>query len=236
MRASNAGLFSGHKGESLFTEPLLIYFRHNPLPELFLKIQGMNDDRLLAITTALIVEERLDALLSSFLPKYPRLKKADGFTFAMKISLAEALALIPPEILRAASIIRKIRNEFAHQLEIDSFKQLKESLVDPLKSLRSDVYGVLGEDQRKPLGTLLEEYNAAAFFCIAGLDFYRENVAYLRSSIERPAFIESLVKQSRAENEAELQAAFAEAPVKVEIHNGQRTEVYPKGVVRHIVG
>src|SRR5260370_40044616 len=102
MRARNAGLFSGHKGELLFTEPLLIYFTHNPLPELFLKIQGMNDDRLLAITTALIVEERLDALLSSFLPRYPRLKKkADDFTFAMKISLAEALALIPPEISRA---------------------------------------------------------------------------------------------------------------------------------------
>src|SRR5260370_23667300 len=103
MRGRNAGLFSGHKGESLFTEPFLIYFRHNPLPELLLKIQGMHDDRLLGIIGALIVEERLDALLKSFLPRYRRLQEADEFTFAIRISLAEALGLIPPEILRAAT-------------------------------------------------------------------------------------------------------------------------------------
>src|SRR5260370_13588887 len=37
---------------------------------------------------------------------------------------------------------------------------------------------VLSEDERKPMGTLIEEYNPVAFFCIAGLYLYRETLVY----------------------------------------------------------
>lgn len=225
------GLFSGIKGESLFDEPLLRYFRHNPLPALFSKTAGLKDDRLLALVTALIVEDRLDAALSSFLPRYRRLTSASDFTFSMKIALAEALAQIPPKILSAATVIRKIRNEFAHHLEIESFSGLKADLTADLKNLRAAVYGVFGADQRKPLPSLPEEYKALAFVCIAGLDAYRENLAYLRAYIETPEFIDFLLKKCAAENEAEMRAVLAQKPISVEVLDGHTIETYAKGVV-----
>lgn len=230
------GLISGHKGESLFIEPLLRYFRHNPLPELFSKTEQLKDDRLLAIVTALIVEDRLDALLKSFLPRYPRLTSATDFTFSMKIALAEALALIPTRIFSAATVLRKIRNEFAHHLEMDSLAQLKASLNADLLNLRSEVYGVYGEDERKPKATILEEYKAVAFFCIVGLDAYQENLKYLRSHLESPEFVEGLIKSSAAENEAEMKAILSQPPLSVELRDGHRIEKYPKGVVHIIAG
>src|SRR5215207_965933 len=100
------GLISGHKGEALFTEPLMRFFRHDPLPELFSKTEQLQDDRLLAIVTALIVEDRLDVALKSFLPRYTRLEAGADFSFSMKIALAESLALIPTRILSAATVLR----------------------------------------------------------------------------------------------------------------------------------
>src|ERR1700722_9432227 len=108
---TNKGLFSGVEGESLFSEPLMILFRENPLPELFRKVQHLQDDRLLAIVTALVVEDRIDAALKSFLPRYARLTEKGDYTFSMKISLMEALGMIPPRLLSAATLLRQIRNE-----------------------------------------------------------------------------------------------------------------------------
>src|ERR1043166_9666104 len=91
-----SGFVSGPQGESLFTEPLIRFFRENPLPEFFSKTADLKDDRLLAIVTALIVEDRVDAALQSFLPRYARLTSASDFTFSMKIALMESFAFIPP--------------------------------------------------------------------------------------------------------------------------------------------
>jgi hypothetical protein len=228
-------LLSGRKGESLFSEPLLRYFRENPLPELFSKTQSLNDDRLLAIVTALIVEDRIDAALSSFLPRYARLVDQTDFTFSMKISLVEALAQIPPMLTRAATIMRKIRNEFAHNLEITSFTQVKPALMVDLKNLRANIYGGVGDKFLEPLPTLVEEYKALAFVCITGLDAYRENMSYLAKHISTPDFIEALYKKSQGENEAELKVVLAEKPLSVEMVDGHRIERYGKGLV-NIVG
>jgi hypothetical protein len=226
-------LFSEHKDESLFTEPLMRYFRHNPLPDLFGKTADLDDDRLLAIVTALIVEDRIDAFLGSFLPRYARLSSKD-FTFSMKIALAETFAFIPPRLLSAATIFRKIRNEFAHNLELDSFSTLKQSLISDLINLRREVFGIFGEDERKPKATFLDEYKSLAFYCVAGLDAYRENLSYLRAFIERPEFIDGLFRTCAAENEAEMKAVLSKPPISVEIQDGHRIERYEKGVVNII--
>jgi hypothetical protein len=225
------GLFSGVKGESLFCEPLLRYFRHNPLPALFGKTAGLQDDRLLALITALIVEDRVDAALRSFLPRYQRLIKYSEFTFSMKIAVAEALGQIPPKILSAATVVRKIRNAFAHNLEIESLNALKADLIADLRNLRAAVYGVLGADQKRPLPSLLEEYKALAFFCIAGLDAYHENLQYLRACMETPEFIDSLYRKCAADNEAAMQEVLAQGPVRVEVIEGHKVETYAKGLV-----
>jgi hypothetical protein len=225
-------LFSGKKGESLFSEPLLRFFRENPLPELFKKTESLNDDRLLAIVTALIVEDRIDAALRAFLPKYTKLAERTDFTFSLKIALIEALAQIPPIFTRTATIIRKIRNEFAHNLNIVSFLEVKPALMTDLKNLRATAYGVGAE----PLATLVEEYRAVAFLCISGLDTYRENMTYLAEHISTPEFIEALYKKCDEENQAEIVAILAEEPISVEMVDGNKIETYSKGLVNIIGG
>jgi hypothetical protein len=199
---------------------------------LFSKTAGLTDDRLLAIVTALVVEQRVDVLLGSFLPGYKHLAEGRDLTFSLKIGLAKALGFIPPRILRAATMIREIRNEFAHDLDILSFAQLKIDLIRGLTSLRIEIDQHSGADLSKPEPSLAEEYRAIAFFCIAGLDAYRENLAYLRSKIETPKFITSLFEESAAENESELREVLEQEPISVEIRDGARVEKYPRGVVR----
>jgi hypothetical protein len=128
-------------------------------------------------------------------------------------------------------VIRKIRNEFAHHLKIQFFSELKAALIADLRNLRATVYGVFSENERKPKPSLLEEYKALAFFCIGGLDTYRENMAYLRAKIEDPDFIGSLFKKSEIENRAELEAILAQKPVSVEVLDGHTIERYGNGVV-----
>lgn len=224
------GLFSGNKGESVFCEPLLRFPRENRLPEFFQKTAALNDERLLAIVAALIVEDRLDAALGAFLPRYGRLSDAKEYTFSLKIALLEALALIPPRILAAATIIRRIRNEFAHDLELESFSQLKGSLSNALMNLRADAFGHLGE--RKPLATFGQEYEQLAFYCIAGLDTYRDSLSQLRSQIQKPEFVQSLSAQVVGESLAELNSIYGEGPVSVEYKDGQKYERFARGVVR----
>jgi hypothetical protein len=228
-------LWWGKEGESLFTKPLFRFFAENPLPELYRKTGSLNDDRLLAIVTALIVEDRIDAALGSFLPRYRKLAENTDFTFSMKIALCEALGQIPPSILSAANTLRKIRNEFAHNLDITSFDGIKDSLMKALITLRANVYGAVTDSLREPKSSLVEEYKAVAFFCISGLEAYRQNMAYLARHISTPEFIESLHKKCDEENQTELKAVLAEKPISVEMVDGHRIERYSKGVI-NIVG
>jgi hypothetical protein len=90
----------------------------------------------------------------------------------------------------------KIRNEFAHDLEIDSFSKLIASLINGLKNLRVG-----------------------------------ENLAYLRSTIQKVEFITTLFEESMVENKSRLQAVMAEEPISVEIRDGNRIESYAGGLV-----
>jgi hypothetical protein len=61
------------------------FFRHNPLPALFQKTEALDDDRLLAIVTALVLETRVDEAARAIAPRYARLGEADQFTFSLKL-------------------------------------------------------------------------------------------------------------------------------------------------------
>lgn len=203
-------LFGGPAGVTVFTRPLHDFFRENELPDLFNKTSELHDDRLLALVTALIVENRLDVALSSFLPCYSELKNSVDFTFSMKTKLAEALSFIPVRILKSANILRLIRNEFAHGLEKDSFEQLKPKLRTSVVNLRSEIFEVYGDDEKKPKETFLDEYKALSFYCIVGIDQYRDSLAFLRQFIEGPEFARIFEHQQ----EVFRKAVIATIPLK----------------------
>jgi len=97
------------------------------------RYSDVEDDRLLALIGGLIVENELDDFLSIWIPGYNHLKNERDFSFNLKIELAKALQLIPSRILNSIHPIRKIRNIFAHNLNIDLFKQARDKFPKDFK-------------------------------------------------------------------------------------------------------
>jgi hypothetical protein len=217
------GLISGVKGESVFHEPLLRFFRDNPIPELLSKTANLQDDRLLAVVTMLVVEDRLDKALRSFLPRYD----PKSFNFARKIKIMTALALIPNKIIEVASLFGSVRNAFAHNLQIDSFERLETSLIQRVRELGITINPV----PTKPPGrTFTEDFKFLSFFCVVGLDSYSANLSYLRTHISTPEFVEALFEKNEAENLERLNAVTAKEPIKVQNLDGHIVKEYEGSV------
>ena len=64
------------------------------------------------------------------MPGYETLLREADFPFSMKIKIADALRLIPSRILTSCDLMRKVRNEFVHNLELQSFSQLDTKLLN----------------------------------------------------------------------------------------------------------
>lgn len=97
-------------------------------------VKRHNDDRLLVLVGALLIENAIDALLEAFVPGYKTLKANKDFTFSMRIELASRLQLIPSHIFNSAHCVRDIRNRFAHDLQINSFSALGEGKCQAVHS------------------------------------------------------------------------------------------------------
>ena len=87
-------------------------------------------DRGVAIVGMALADARIQrALLASFLPRLSKAKQKDLFkggplgSSSAKIKIAHALGLLGPRSISDLDIIRGIRNDFAHKLEITSFRQ-----------------------------------------------------------------------------------------------------------------
>ncbi len=89
-------------------------------------LYAVKDERALVLVGALLVENAIDDLLLAFMPGYKKLSDNREFTFSMKTELAKTLGLCPPELFVSVDIVRKIRNDFAHQLTIDTFSKIPE--------------------------------------------------------------------------------------------------------------
>lgn len=79
-----------------------------------------------ALAAAAFLDERLKQLLQASFVERCGKSLLDGqnaplSTFSARILAAEGLGLIPPKAARDLNLIRKIRNEFAHRLDCDSF-------------------------------------------------------------------------------------------------------------------
>jgi hypothetical protein len=107
-------------------------FQHKIDNEIFAPVSALNDDRLLVLVGALVVENTLDELLAAIMPGYKTLRDKRDFTFSMRIEIARALQLIPTRILNCADFIRVLRNDFVHDLSVKGFDDLEQSKIQAL--------------------------------------------------------------------------------------------------------
>lgn len=198
-------VFDGLPHESLFYKPILDTEHRYASPVLLFDVFGMKDDRLLAIVSALLIENRVDYLLSTCLPRYKKLLDTKDFTFSTKITLVEALGMIPPKITSTAHLLRQIRNEFAHHLSAKTFNDVEQKLITRLFS----VHGSLFPNPEKTVGDLVDRrlflrfYNLVEY-CVFGFDNYAVNIRYLRAKLREPDFVPSLHREAETKGRERL--------------------------------
>lgn len=81
--------------------------------------------RLLVLDSALLLEEKIDLLLSSVIPGFKTLSKNRDLTLSLKIDLLKSLKLIPLKLFNGIEIVRKLRNKIAHKLDCDALELIK---------------------------------------------------------------------------------------------------------------
>jgi len=94
--------------------------------EFYKKFKKAKDERTVAIIGVLMIENSLNSLLSTTLNLEYLDKGGRNLTFVFKVNLAISLHLMPRVLLESIEPVRMIRNIFAHDLDMESFKQAKE--------------------------------------------------------------------------------------------------------------
>jgi hypothetical protein len=127
-----------------------IYGEDTPLFKLawFQKEQANESDRGRVLVVTAFIEDLVSELLLSYLPDIPSTKEllighnAPVSNLSGKVALARSLGLLKAEEYEAIHTVRKIRNKFAHVVEVDfenqSIFDLTENLNFALENLDSD--------------------------------------------------------------------------------------------------
>ena len=186
----------GPKGESLFYEPLgwtlqedlkLVGGQYKEYERVFIK---SGEDRLLALVANLSMEDALDNFLVAYIPHYKCLSENRDFTLSMKIDLGRSLCLIPKHLLDAADLVRKIRNEFAHNLEMKSLNSLK---ADTKRKLRTFCKVLYPKDSMNI--SFAEKFARVADAVIFGFEVYSSHLRNARKFIYSDDFTNELKKR-----------------------------------------
>lgn len=196
----------GDPGESLFDEPMLdlksagqehMQEIKDKLNKYLERYKKTSDDRALALIGAMTVEKELDELLSAWLPTYKKIAEDKDFDFSSKINIAHAAKLIPGKILNAIEPIKRIRNIFAHNLDVSSFKEVRE--IDVIAPPKQQAFPMLHNKIRTFLPNWNEADDRLAFFeltalIVLGLSVYTKHVAKLNAHIRDKKKLEEIMK------------------------------------------
>lgn len=192
----------GEQGKTIFSRPFDrgVYDENSDPTNLLTKIFNTGDDRSKALVAAMVSESFIDGLLAILLPRYDRLvSDTNNFTFSTKIKLLESFEIVPLHFTAAADLIRRVRNEFAHDLHLDSLTQIDEKLVARLRTLyeQRKIRTDAGPDDVTNL------FTSIVFLATNWLNFYRLNLESYARATRSPEFLLSLedAHQRRIEKE-----------------------------------
>lgn len=187
-------IFRCDKDNCLFPEQfdnVDITISNKEIPLLFKRLNKIDDDRSFVILATSIVENQIDNFLVSFIPNHKvLLDKTTNLN--SKIKYIKAFNLIPEQFPEMLDLIKKIRNEFAHNLRIDSLKDLNKSektnqLINQMCKIWEQYKDEMTYwDKKKELRLLFKDI---CNICIEGLMVFEFNVKQFRSITEKKEFI-----------------------------------------------
>jgi len=195
-------VYESKKRDCLFHKQFDLWEKSNwnvDLPPFFKRLNNITDDRSFVILAASALEYQVDRFLKAFIPEAQILVN-DNTNFSMKLKLLRAFRLIPSQFTNMIECIKDIRNEFAHNLEIDSFADAEKSqkLQLHLKTLDRQWIQFKSDmcywDNKKPLRLKFKDIWRVS---IEGLRIYESNVRLFRQETENNQFIDQLHKLSK---------------------------------------
>jgi len=205
MKKNNHPWITNKKGQ-IFNQPFFDKINlqnwHEELPKLYKRIKSSKDERSFIILLSIVVEYHADKLLRIIIPGYKKLCERSEFSFSIKLCLLESLHIIPSQVFKFTDCIRKIRNEFAHNVHIDSLNELgeldksKSKLITNLTQLTSEYSGYLVYSKNHP-NELKLHFKDIANFVINAFREYEPNFIALRNEIDAPNFALELSSKNR---------------------------------------
>ena len=184
----------GPLGESRFRRLLTWLFPshriaefQNELDEYWAHYKNLADERAVVLVGALCVEDCLDRMINAFFPASKILRENRDFTFSPKIDIIEACKIIPSRILHHCDLVRKLRNDFAHDLKLKTLSDWgdkKFQAVDQAIKSYQPSYD-LSVSPRKRFEGLV------GFICVA-LKAYTTHVQGMRTFLDSEDFMKSL--------------------------------------------
>lgn len=182
----------GPPGESVFRRLVEWLFPFDRMPELQKELddywahyKDLADERAVALVGALCVEDSLDRMINAFFPASKILHENRDFTFSLKIDIVKACKIMPSRILRDCDRIRKLRNDFAHDLRLKAFSDYEnfQAVDQAIKEYQASYD--LNVSPRKRFEDLV------AFVCVA-LNMYTTHVQIMRKFLESADFMKAL--------------------------------------------
>lgn len=190
-------VFKCDEGKCLFPEQFELWERsdwNNDLPPFFDRLNKIEDDRSFIILATSVLEYQIDRFLIAFIPNHHILIN-DRTNLVSKINIIKAFNLFPDHLLGMLDNIRNIRNDFAHNLKIDSFNDACESEKLPKHiEVMKNFWNEFDEDmcywqENKPLRLMFKDIWRV---CLEGLRVFESNIRLFRQETENKEFINHL--------------------------------------------
>lgn len=196
--------------------------------ELFDRIARTGDDRSKTILAGIIVEHYFDRILKLLFIDYNFLTSRPDFSFSFKITLLKSLRLIPNNIIVMCDCVRKARNAFAHDFEIENINNIDSSIQKQIHQLYVE------NSETKNEIELIEKFEIIYRLGYSNLRTYEQNIRLLREKIDDPNFeieLQQLNRKSMFEMHEKL---IKEGPTKIIDRGSEIEEIYPKslGVIK----
>ena len=184
--------------KALFYQPFKYWDKNSDwnedIPPYFERLNKLKDDRSFVILAATVLEYQVERFLKCFIPEYQVLITPNT-SFDFKLKIVRAFRLIPPQIINSAELIKNIRNEFAHNQDLDNFNDVEKSssLKNQIDLL--DKYWRKYEDEMiyfKINPSCVNKFKDLWRKSLEGFRSYEKNVTFFRDKTEKRDFIDNL--------------------------------------------
>lgn len=174
---------------------------NNEMGKFYKRVNETKDERSFVILMALIVEFHIDSVIRAFFPENKEILGNQNLTFDLKISILKSLKILPVSIFDFSDLVRRIRNEFAHKIEIDKIVELKkykkgEKLINKLNDFCYQYKDFLKYSKNNDID-YRKKFKDIANFANNALREYEPSVRIVREEITKKEFLQKIIKRKK---------------------------------------